>query len=63
MANKLSIQEYYYQQRRIAETYGIHDNHAGCYIAHYPNEDLCGQCKHVKSCMKIRQQENDKGYA
>lgn len=63
MANKLSIQEYYYQQRRIADTYGVSDNLAGCYVCRYPNEDLCGQCKYVKNCMKIRQQEIDKGYA
>ena len=60
MANKLSIQEYYYQQRRIAETYGVSDNLAGCYVCRYPDEDLCGQCKCLKTCIKIFEQENGK---
>lgn len=63
MSQKLSIQDYYYQQKRIAETYNVNDHHAGCYISHYPDERVCARCIHVKKCMKIRQQEKDKGYA
>lgn len=63
MSQKLSIQDYYYQQKRIAETYDVNDHHAGCYISHYPDEDLCGKCKHANRCVEIHRQEKQRGYA
>ena len=63
MSEKLSIQDYYYQQKRIAETYNISDSHAGCYITHYPNINLCGMCKKAELCRGIHKQEKEHGYA
>ena len=57
MAEKMSIQDYYYQQRRIANAYDISDNQAGCYVTHYPDEQLCGECKYLKSCISIYNEE------
>ena len=60
MANKLSIQEYYYQQRRIAETYGVSDNHAGCYVCKYPGHAVCFKCRDAEKCQEILEKELSK---
>ena len=57
MSQKLSIQDYYYQQKRIAETYDVNDHHAGCYVSHYPDERVCGRCAHLKKCLEIWNKE------
>ena len=58
MSKDISTPEYYIQQRIIAETYGITDNHAGCYITHYPC-DLCVDCPKAARCIGIRESERD----
>ena len=60
MSQKLSIQDYYYQQKRIAETEGISENHAGCFITYYPNLDLCGKCPRCGGCGLIFKHEQDR---
>ena len=56
MSEKTSIQDYYYNQRRIAERYGVTDNHAGCYVTHYYSE-ICTKCKHSGKCYNIHEEE------
>ena len=63
MSQKLSIQEYYYQQKRIAETYDVNDHHAGCYISHYPDERVCARCAHLKKCIEIWNKDRNNGHA
>ena len=60
MTNKLSIQDYYYQQRRVADTYDISDSHAGCYITHFPSSKICGRCNHAHKCKEISAKESKK---
>lgn len=61
MQRNISTPDYYANQRKIADTYGVNDNLAGCHVCHYPDSDLCGRCKKVKICQGIYEQEKAAG--
>ena len=57
MNKDISISEYYAEQRRIADTYDISDNHAGCYVCKFPTPWLCAQCPRGEECEEIFKKE------
>lgn len=57
MSEKMSMPDYYYNQRRIAEKYGIADHHAGCYIYHRAEERVCVKCPYKQKCREILEEE------
>lgn len=61
MSKDISIPDYYTNQRRLADTYGIADHHAGCYIYHFPGSQVCVKCPYNKKCTEIL--EKEKKYA
>lgn len=57
MNKEVSIPDYYTNQRRIADRYGVQDHLAGCYIYHFPGSRVCVKCPYVHTCEKIFEQE------
>lgn len=57
MSKDISTPEYYAEQRRIADTYKVSDNHAGCYITHFPASRVCVRCPHARTCEEICEKE------
>lgn len=54
MNRQLSMPEYYKLQGMLAERHNIEEFHAGCYITHYPDNNLCNRCTRLKQCEQIR---------
>lgn len=59
MSKDISTPDYYYLQTRVACKYDISDNHAGCYIMHYPQSDICARCKIAQKCKEIFEKESN----
>lgn len=59
MGRQYSLPDYYAEMYRLAGTYGISDNHAGCYICQYPNGRLCDKCRHRETCDEICEKEKN----
>lgn len=57
MAKNISIPDYYSEQNRIANTYNVTDNLAGCYICNFPDHRLCTKCLHAEKCENICEKE------